>query len=380
MKHLFLLPAFLLFSHTVVFSQGCLPEGIVFETQEQIDNFQTNYPGCTEIEGDVSISGDDINSLEGLMVLTSINGVLTISVNPLLPDLTGLENVTFAGELVIIRNELLSNLIGLDGLTTISGSLIIGYDMPEQGNASLINLTGLEGLHTIGGNLGIFWNDELSSLNGLDNLTEIGGFLEIIDNPLSSLTGLGNLTNIGNYLLLKENSELMNLAGATDLQTLGSGLHIIANDQLTSLIDLENIDPNSITDLVIYNNNSLFDCDAQNICEYLVSPGGIVEIHDNAPGCNSQAEVEAACLTGVEENTAKGVITLFPNPVTSFITINVSGGQPIEQVIICNHLGQKVLVAKPVNNTVDVSKLTPGIYILEVITENRTFREILLVE
>ncbi len=33
--------------------QGCLPEGIAFETQEQIDNFQTNYPECTEIEGDV---------------------------------------------------------------------------------------------------------------------------------------------------------------------------------------------------------------------------------------------------------------------------------------------------------------------------------------
>ena len=33
----------------------CLPEGITFTTQEQIDNFQTNYPGCTEIEGDVYI-------------------------------------------------------------------------------------------------------------------------------------------------------------------------------------------------------------------------------------------------------------------------------------------------------------------------------------
>ena len=31
--------------------QGCLPEGIAFTTQEQIDNFQTDYPGCTEIFG-----------------------------------------------------------------------------------------------------------------------------------------------------------------------------------------------------------------------------------------------------------------------------------------------------------------------------------------
>ncbi len=33
----------------------CLPEGITFTTQAQIDNFQLNYPGCTEIEGDMKI-------------------------------------------------------------------------------------------------------------------------------------------------------------------------------------------------------------------------------------------------------------------------------------------------------------------------------------
>ena len=54
----------------------CLPEGITFTTQEQIDNFQVNYPGCTEIEGDVIISGEDINNLEGLNVVTDVGGFL----------------------------------------------------------------------------------------------------------------------------------------------------------------------------------------------------------------------------------------------------------------------------------------------------------------
>ena len=62
MKKLFLLLAFVAISHSIVFSQGCLPEGITFTTQEEIDNFQANYPGCTEIEGDVII-GDTFNSL-----------------------------------------------------------------------------------------------------------------------------------------------------------------------------------------------------------------------------------------------------------------------------------------------------------------------------
>lgn len=58
------------------FSQSCLPEGITFNTQEQIDSFQVNYPGCTEIEGGVLIEGTDIENLDGLEVITSIGGYL----------------------------------------------------------------------------------------------------------------------------------------------------------------------------------------------------------------------------------------------------------------------------------------------------------------
>ena len=59
---------FLLFTYHLS-SQPCLPEGIIFTTQAEIDNFQTSYPGCTEIEGDVTISGDDINNFIGLRTL-----------------------------------------------------------------------------------------------------------------------------------------------------------------------------------------------------------------------------------------------------------------------------------------------------------------------
>jgi hypothetical protein len=52
MKKLILIIAAVAFSHSITFSQGCLPEGITFTTQAQIDSFQIDYPGCTEIEGD----------------------------------------------------------------------------------------------------------------------------------------------------------------------------------------------------------------------------------------------------------------------------------------------------------------------------------------
>jgi hypothetical protein len=52
-----------LFLLTVIFqallySQGCLQKGMYFSSKAVIDNFQTNYPICTEIEGDVNQSGN----------------------------------------------------------------------------------------------------------------------------------------------------------------------------------------------------------------------------------------------------------------------------------------------------------------------------------
>ena len=87
MKKLFHFITLLIILNSSGFSQGCLPEGITFTTQEQIDNFQSDYPGCTEIEGNVQI-GDynfsDINNLNGLNVLTKIGGNLFFINNDLL--------------------------------------------------------------------------------------------------------------------------------------------------------------------------------------------------------------------------------------------------------------------------------------------------------
>ena len=84
----------LLFASVYLFGQPCLPEGIEFTTQEQIDNFQVNYPGCNEIEGDVSISGHDITDLNGLSSLEKILGTLRIEGNDTLQSLEGLGNLS----------------------------------------------------------------------------------------------------------------------------------------------------------------------------------------------------------------------------------------------------------------------------------------------
>ena len=176
----------LIFSLYSVYSQSCLPEGIEFTTQSQIDSFKINYPGCSEIEGDVSINGYNITNLFGLAVLTSIGGDLNVGHyyggNPILTSLSGLEGVTsIGGGLRIFQMDTLSNLTGLNNVVTIAEFLSI------YSNDALTNLMGLEGLISIGGFLEIISNSSLTSLIGLDNVDgTIITDLIILENPLLS--------------------------------------------------------------------------------------------------------------------------------------------------------------------------------------------------
>jgi hypothetical protein len=98
--------------------ESCLPDGITFETQAQIDSFQNNYPGCTVIEGDVIIDGWNINNLLGLSVLTAIEGNLQILDNTdSLDSLSGLDNVVSIGGSLRFNNTPLISLNGLNNLS-----------------------------------------------------------------------------------------------------------------------------------------------------------------------------------------------------------------------------------------------------------------------
>ena len=231
-------------------SQGCLPEGIVFSTQNQIDSFQINNPGCTEFEGDVEISWSDINSLNGLSQVKSIGGSLTIRSNPMLTNLLGLDNLTSIGEHFIISgNDALPSLAGLNSLQYVVGGILI------HSNFSLLNLEGLEGLTSVEGI--DLYNNSLTSLSGLDNITSVQGIVRINRNPeLLNLSNLGNLKTIGENLEIAINDKLSNLAGLDNLTTIEGTLEIYYNDRLKDLTGLYGL--TSIgADLKIYQNDSL---------------------------------------------------------------------------------------------------------------------------
>src|SRR5210317_503102 len=97
-KHVILIIAFLLPVLNFIYTQSpCLPEGITFTSQAQIDSFPINYPGCTEIEGDLKIDEHihgNITNLDSLYSITSIAGNMSVGGNKALMSLSGLESLT----------------------------------------------------------------------------------------------------------------------------------------------------------------------------------------------------------------------------------------------------------------------------------------------
>jgi hypothetical protein len=320
---------------------SCLPYGnYYFLSQAEIDNFSDNYPECTELEGDVIISGNDITNVNGLIGISSIGGNLEIN-----------------------YNGVLINLKGMDSLTSIGGDFIVGVivDYWGVGNGSLSSFTGLEGLATIGGNFEIIGNNALTSLAGLESLTSIGQDLYInFCDSLNSLAGLNSLSNIGGNLQIGEQF--------CDPFTGCFG----GNELLSNLSGLEKINAGSIANLYLAYNSTLSTCEVQSICDYLASPNGTIEIHDNAPGCNSQEEVNAACAVGVPEEVGsrQSSVVSFPNPTsgTADFRLKISDFGKVS-LKIYNAQGQTVAVVLdeeiPTGEQIvrfDASELPAGIY------------------
>ena len=218
-------------------------------------------------------------------------------------------------------------------------------------------------------------NDTLTNLSGLDNLTSIGGDLRINSNDgLTSLNGLSDsLTSIGGTLQIFNNDSLTSLSGLENLNSIEGWLQIIDNDALTSLSGLDSLDHTTLQHLRIEDNPNLSFCEIQPVCDFLENDGPAT-INGNAPGCNSETEVEAACLAVPTEEVFSAIdaISLFPNPTIDIVYIEGTE-QGRWNVHVMNALG--VIVKSQVqigNGQVDLSDLPNGLYFLEFQSDNHS--------
>lgn len=244
-------------------SQKCLPTapGFGFYSQQHIDDFSKNYPGCTEIEGDLIIGEfqNDITNLDGFSQLRSVGGSIIISNCELLAnldglgnlrrvgnglsigalsalsDLSGLKNLRATGSLAISSCPALKNLHGLDSLREVKTIRLIYND-------SLSDLSAVSSIpHHLYG-LEINSNPMLISLQGLQHLDSIGADgLAISSTPLTGLSDFSQLRYIEGALNIVQNTALADLSGMSGLTAIGGNLSIGGNPALTTLAGLSGL-------------------------------------------------------------------------------------------------------------------------------------------
>jgi hypothetical protein len=360
--------AFALDDIEVVFLPSCdITGNLTFTSQAQLNAFAATYAHCTNItvSGNVFIFGTDITDLTPLANLTTINGNLNIEFNHILQNLQGLNGLTsIGGNFRLMGNYELQNLDGLNGLSSIGGFLdvfvndelenldglsqltsiggflritvtysltnldglsqltSIGGYLEVSDNYVLTNLDGLSQVTSIGGNLNIQSNLSLTSLSGLEGVSSIGGNLNISLSNLTSLSGLEGVTSIGGNLNISSNN-LTSLSGLENLTSIGGALQIADNWSLTTLTGLENIDPATITNLVIQNNSNLSLCNLINFCNYLSDPANPRTISGNDAGCGNELEVLVACGATYPYNVTQNTYTSTIQEAVEASTCNV---------------------------------------------------------
>lgn len=304
---------------------SCSQDFFEFYSQDEIDAFPANNPGCQNIAGYVFISGSDITNLDSLRQIKSIGQDITIFSNPVLNDISGLMNLTSVGSYVDISfNPSLTTLDGLSGLRSIGGYLGI-YSNNILDNIDALYQVDHKGIQEFylqfnprlqACNVEVvcaFLSDETKSglafINdnkpGCNNPSEVKTNCGLANCPEGNLT-LGSQAEVDGFRstygdcaalpgdLIINGTDIVNLDSLSNLYQIGGQL-IIENTGLENLHGLDHILYTTISHLSIRNNPSLAVCDVRAICDFLSLSGGTFEIIGNAQGCATESEVRYSC-------------------------------------------------------------------------------------
>lgn len=240
-------------------------------TQEEIVNF--GMLGYQAIDGFLEIgynnfTGIDIPSdivdLQPLSQINSVSGHLSVSNNPNLNSLLGLHSIVNVGDYLNLNNNNISG-IELNPNLTIDGGIYISKNDILQTSNFFQNVTAINGtlrisegqfsslgftnLNSISESL-ILDYTSMTSLSEFSNLNSIGYGLSIAGNHnLTNLVGLEGITSINWTFIVSTNDSLQTLEGLNNLVSLSAYSTICCNPSLTSLDGLENL--SSVHDIYI---------------------------------------------------------------------------------------------------------------------------------
>jgi hypothetical protein len=348
----------------------------------------TDLSGLSSIETIGSIEmfvNSSISSMGGLNSIQAIDNI-NLFANTSLTNISDLSFIETLNSLTIGSNSLTS-LSGLENLTTITGDLNLT-------NEQLFNFNELSNLQVVGGSLYVAYHDDLYDLTAFSNIETLEN-LYILECPnLSDLTGLSNIRKIDGKFRLGFNSGITTLAGVYNIESVGD-LDIYENERLNSLKGLENIQevtnrifinnnpvlfsiealrnvsPGEIDEVAIIVNNTLSVCSNELICTIIDDPSVSKTFFNNAPGCNSEFEVQISCNSwGATNGDLEEMVGLFPNPVSDFVTVSISEGILFKRASVFTISHE--MVFQSFEESMDLTMLPKGIYFVEIETNKGT--------
>ena len=275
MRFIFLNFCILLYCCSFSFSQSCLPQGIRFKTQSEINSFPADYPNCTIIESDLEVGvstlpGNNNPPLKNLLAfsqLTEIKGDLIINSFTNIVDFKGFENLTkIGGNLYVGDGFQMNSFEGLNSLDSIMGYLYI-----KKSEITVLNQ--LLSLKYIGGSIiidnapvtdlsipnlnhigGLRLNDcfMLEELSGFHNITEMNNLVFDGVNNLSVITGFTSLTKIRNELSFQGQHSLSDVGGISSIDSVGNLRFLSVTPEIPTFPNIT-----EVGDLVYDDNNQL---------------------------------------------------------------------------------------------------------------------------
>lgn len=365
-----------LFVSTNLAAQSC---GNIFWSQNEIDNFPSDFPGCTEIIGLQFDS--DVTNLDSFYNITKISGNVFLNSSNLV-DISGLENLdSITGYVIMQEITLIGNLnsveyIGSDlnitnssneggqidfpNLQYIAGNLNIYYypgiidsfnifnaldSLDGYINISLEN-SNLEGFNQLqkvewmqfnisnnNSNYNIGIQNAFNSLTSTNWISIYGGSGALINNSFSSISTITeyisldfvSVTNFPFTSLTSTNDLLMrSVRDLQNLSDLNPALNITNALQISSfyaLTDLDGLLPDHLSNLNILeiaNNNSLSICDYDHICDLLNSPISFT-LSGNANGCKDMTQLTNRCTESgtppINDECANAIEIFYSEPL-----------------------------------------------------------------
>jgi hypothetical protein len=104
-----------------------------------------------------------------------------------------------------------------------------------------------------------------------------------------------------------------------------------------------------------------------------VSAEGSYTVAASVNGCSRTSDAEIVIITDINE-TGAGSISLYPNPVADYITINYANPSQVHSVHIMNSTGNHLVQGgeELVNRPIDVSSFQSGLYWTKLLVNGKT--------